>query len=88
MHRRSHRRPQHSGWNLQKKLNRRLFPKRLLQAKENPAGRQVFGERFVSAVAGEQSDPKMKRVTNCAASREPVTGSRRGTDGRIHESIS
>jgi hypothetical protein len=45
------------GWNFQKKLNVRLFPKRLLEAKENAAGRKVFGERFVIVVVGEQGYP-------------------------------
>lgn len=88
MHRRSYRKIQRSGWNFQKKVDMRLFPKGLLEAKENTTGRKVFGERFVFAVVDEQSYPKVKRVTNCAPSRTPVTGSRRGSNGRVHECIS
>jgi hypothetical protein len=57
MHRRSHGKLQRSGWNFQKKIDMRPFPKGLLEAKENAAGREVFGERFVIAVVGEQSYP-------------------------------
>lgn len=88
MHRRSHGKTQRSGWDFQKKVNMRPFPKRLLEAKENSAGRKIFGERFIIAVVGEQSYPQVQRVTNCAPSRAPVTGSRRGTDGSFHELIS
>jgi hypothetical protein len=63
----------------------RLFPEGLLQAEKNTAGRKIFGERFIIAVIDEQSYPKVKRVTNCAPSRTPVTGSRRGTGGSIHD---
>ncbi len=88
MHRRSHGKLQHSGWDFQKKIDMRLFPERLLQAKKNTACRKVFGERFIVAVVGEQSYPQMQRVANCAPSWAPVTGSRRGTNGSIHECIS
>jgi hypothetical protein len=64
MHRRSDGKIQRSGWDFQKKIDMRLFRKKLLHAKKNAAGRKVFRERFIFAVVGEQGYPKVKRVTN------------------------
>lgn len=84
MHRRSYRKFQHSCRDFQEKINMRPFPKRLLQAKEDATGRKVFGERFMFAAVGEQGYAQVQRVTNCAPSRAPVAGSRKGTEGSLH----